>query len=47
MIATCNCEHEYQDESYGPGRRVHNKTTKRVGEASVYRCTVCGAEKTN
>lgn len=45
MILTCNnnCKHEFQDKKYGKGNRVHNPTRKNSG--SVYRCTVCGAER--
>jgi hypothetical protein len=39
MIQPCTCKHVYQDEMYGPGRRVHNET------AGGYVCTVCGKEK--
>ena len=38
-IKKCACESQYQDEKYGKGNRVCNKTTK--GE----RCTVCGKDK--
>jgi hypothetical protein len=41
-IVTCSCKHEYQDKTYGKGRRVANQTTKDGGK--VYRCTVCRAE---
>lgn len=37
MIHKCNCKHEYQDEKYGPGMRVHVATTKD----GTWRCTVC------
>lgn len=36
MIKLCTCEHEYQDQKYGKGRRVWNPTSK--GRC----CTVCG-----
>lgn len=35
-ILPCNCKHEFQDETYGKGNRVHNVNTK--GQAA---CTVC------
>ncbi len=38
-IIKCKCKHDYQDEKYGKGNRVHNPTVKG------YRCTVCGDEK--
>lgn len=45
MILHCGCQMGrgaiYQDDLYGVGRRVHNKTTKE----NSYRCTLCGAER--
>jgi len=35
MIKKCDCKNEYQDEKYGKGNRVYNKTTRGA------RCTVC------
>lgn len=35
-IKKCTCNHEYQDETYGPGNRVCNMTN------AGFRCTVCG-----
>ena len=43
MILPCNCKHEYQDEHYGPGQRVHNKCIK--DRKIKYRCTVCSDVK--
>ena len=44
----CTCKSEYQDEKYGKGIRVHNKTgisgVRSVGQ-SGWRCTVCGRDK--
>jgi len=45
-IKRCECKHEYQDEVYGKGNRVHNPTLKQVGNQPVYRCTVCKKERT-
>jgi len=42
-IIDCNCEHEYQDQKYGKGKRVANKAPKANG----WRCTVCGKVHTN
>jgi hypothetical protein len=42
MIKKCNCNHKYQDEKYGKGNRVMNKTTK---QPVTYRCTICGKER--
>lgn len=42
-ILKCTCDHEYQDEHYGPHKRVHNACVK--DNRVFYRCTVCGAER--
>lgn len=36
MIVKCACRHQFQDEVYGAGMRVHNPCNKGS------RCTVCG-----
>lgn len=36
-IKSCSCKNEFQDDKYGNGMRLMNKTT------SGYRCTVCGS----
>lgn len=41
MIRNCTCVHKFQDERYGPGKRVHNPC--KGGD--YVRCTVCGSEK--
>ena len=43
-VMTCTCQHAYQDERYGPGKRVHNEA-KGTGGSVVWRCTVCGGVK--
>lgn len=35
-VRSCSCKNEFQDEKYGKGMRLKNKTT------SGFRCTVCG-----
>ena len=41
-ILHCHCKHEYQDERYGEGRRVHNYgISAGTGTSSGWRCTVC------
>ena len=37
VIKQCKCQHEFQDQRYGKGNRVHN-TCRPEGKA---RCTVC------
>jgi hypothetical protein len=37
IVKNCKCEHAYQDEKYGRGKRLHNALPN--GGA---RCTVCG-----
>jgi len=41
-IFNCTCENEFQDKTYGPGRRVANQGNDS-GNREVYRCTVCNA----
>ena len=36
----CSCYNAFQDERYGPGRRLAN----RMKEPGKSRCTVCGKE---
>jgi hypothetical protein len=36
------CKHNYQDEKYGEGMRVFNKTKS---DPPKWRCTVCGDER--
>lgn len=38
-IKKCTCKHEFQDQAYGRGNRVH--TTDKKGELH---CTVCGED---
>jgi hypothetical protein len=42
-IKKCTCDHKFQDERYGKKNRVMNKTAKV--NPTVYRCTVCKAER--
>ena len=42
-ILNCQCVNEYQDQRYGPARRLHNSTGGKGVKA--FRCTVCGKEK--
>lgn len=42
-IKQCSCEHEFQDATYGKGRRLMNETEKK-SSTKVYRCTVCKRE---
>ena len=40
VIKRCGCLHDYQDEIYGKGNRVHNLC--KLGEEA--RCTVCAKQ---
>lgn len=40
VIKKCTCRHEYQDERYGKGNRVHNMTKD---DKNAY-CTVCDSK---
>ena len=42
-IVKCNCHNTYQDQKYGNGMRVANKTSKSK-QTDTYRCTVCKKE---
>ncbi len=44
-LIKCECKHEYQDQKYGKGIRLANKTKFVHVENEVYRCTVCKREK--
>jgi hypothetical protein len=43
MILACTCKHDYQDQTYGPGLRVHNPY--RTPAPGGWRCTVCSKVK--
>lgn len=48
-VLPCNCRHEYQDEKYGAGNRVHNYSpgsSKKGSPQPTWVCTVCGDRKT-
>lgn len=45
-VISCTCQSEYQDKLYGKGRRIANKTEKKLGLSPVWRCTVCGKDRT-
>jgi hypothetical protein len=36
-IITCSCDHSYQNQKYGNGKRVANQMKN-----GNFRCTVCG-----
>jgi hypothetical protein len=44
-VKNCTCSNKGQDELYGKGNRVFNRTShssEKAGESGEYRCTVCG-----
>ena len=43
-VTACNCDHKFQDETYGKKNRVHNSCGKTT---ESFKCTVCGNEKKN
>lgn len=45
-VRSCNCDHEFQDKTYGTGKRVFNKIKPVNTTGSAWRCTVCGAIQT-
>lgn len=42
-VMRCNCQHEFQDEVYGPGMRLFNEKVSG-NKVNGYKCTVCGKE---
>lgn len=44
-VMRCDCKHDYQDEKYGVGKRVHSRRVKDRKPLG-WRCSVCGANKT-
>lgn len=40
-VRVCKCKHDFQDRTYGEGKRLHNLT------ATGANCTVCGDKKTS
>ena len=45
-IFKCSCKHDYQDQKYGPGMRLHNGKNPNGGPDRGWRCTVCSKEIT-
>ena len=46
VITSCKCKHEFQDQRYGVGNRVHSTTEKKAATGAVIvRCSVCKNEK--
>lgn len=41
-VIGCACVHDFQDATYGAGRRLHNTG---AGVPPTYTCTVCGKDK--
>lgn len=37
-VKQCSCSHEFQDNTYGKGMRLHNL----AAEGKEIRCTICG-----
>lgn len=44
-ILKCTCKHEFQDERYGKGKRVHNKKKPVAAGISEWECTVCSKRR--
>lgn len=46
-IAQCGCgkSHEFQDSTYGKGKRVFNSASSKGAKSRRFRCTVCAKEK--
>lgn len=44
-IMKCDCKHEFQDQTYGKGMRVHNPAPQKGASPQRMRCTVCRKER--
>jgi hypothetical protein len=44
-VGPCTCRNDYQDATYGRGRRVHNWAPKKQTNGRFV-CTVCTAQHT-
>lgn len=42
IVKDCTCRHPFQDERYGSGKRLMNRSQKK--DKQFARCTVCGRE---
>lgn len=45
MIMSCDCKSEFQDDKYGPGKRLWNRGNDST-DGAVFCCTGCGKRKT-
>lgn len=45
LVMPCECLHQFQDNHYGLGKRVHNQCGELA--AGGWRCTVCGKQKSS
>lgn len=43
-VMDCTCNHEYQDNRYGKGKRLHT-VRPNYGTNGAAVCTVCGSQK--
>jgi len=41
-VRPCDCAHDYQDRTYGAGKRVHNACEVPDETGQGWRCSVCG-----
>lgn len=39
IVLSCTCTHEFQDDTYGMGKRLHNLSGAKGSKKA--RCTVC------
>lgn len=40
-ILRCTCANDFQDKTYGKGKRVHNRMQDEPSGRPQYRCTAC------
>ncbi len=41
-VLPCSCKNEYQDKTYGEGKRLHNPGAGK--DSIAFKCTVCKAK---
>ena len=46
-LIRCECEHDYQDKTYGHKIRVANEKASSKTTQPKFACTVCGKETDN
>jgi len=45
VVLQCTCKHDFQDQIYGKGMRLHNVSQGGTGKDKVAYCTVCSPKQ--